>query len=166
MSPNLENGWRHLQKREIGRKGSYRRWTADTQRRIDFKEEAGAMRGRHRLLWFFLAGLSGLTGCQGGLHHRRSLAGGAEPGLSGSSNVDDAVIDPESITTDPLMVDGSPRRKANWIDRHPLFRKPGEVYDATPGSGLAKGLKATFIGVPMGIGGEVKQIIVGCPPGF
>lgn len=104
-----------------------------------------------------------LAGCHG-LHHRKSRNSDViigEPGLGSSSS--------GSIPAgadDPTMVPGDPPRKVAWYDRHPLTRKPMEVYQNTGKGPVVKTAAATFVGVPWGIGGEVVQIFRGCPPGF
>ena len=51
-----------------------------------------------------------------------------------------------------------------WVDRHPLFIKPREYYDNSGSNRVVKAAAATVIGVPAGIIGEIKQIVVGTPP--
>jgi hypothetical protein len=48
-------------------------------------------------------------------------------------------------------------------DRHPLLSRPREYYDTTNGNKLTRTAAATFIGVPSGIGAEVKQLFAGTP---
>jgi hypothetical protein len=51
------------------------------------------------------------------------------------------------------------------VERHPLLSKPKQYYDDTNSNKVAKTAAAAFIGVPAGIYGELKQIVVGVPPG-
>lgn len=78
------------------------------------------------------------------------------------------VMDPQFMGTDQAFGDpmfAEPRR-ATFVDRHPLLRKPVEYYEMTGPKKVHRLAAATFIGVPAGVLGEARQIIVGCPPGF
>jgi len=106
------------------------------------------MRKRHGwVAWALIA--VGLTGCHGKVFHRHAGYG-----------------------TDPALVVGdtgefvSAAEPLSFADRHPLLRKPGEVYHKTCCHKAGKLAAATFIGVPVGAAGEIWQIIKGCPPGF
>jgi hypothetical protein len=48
-----------------------------------------------------------------------------------------------------------------WVDRHPLFSKPRQYYESTGNNKVAKTAAAAVLGVPAGIYGELKQIVVG-----
>jgi hypothetical protein len=77
----------------------------------------------------------------------------AEPGL-----------DP-GVTDGAVIGGAAPTTTVTWIDRHPLFSKPRDVYEGTASNNkLVKGAAATIVGVPVGVVGEVKQIIVGRSP--
>jgi hypothetical protein len=86
------------------------------------------------------------TGCQSA--GPRKVA--AEPGLN------------EPGTT---IVQSAPPAGATltWVDRHPLFSKPREYYENSGSNKVVKTAAATVIGIPAGIFGEVKQIVVGAP---
>lgn len=93
-----------------------------------------------------------LSGCSGG-PAKRSLAS-TEPGLSslagdGASTV---VAKPRAAST------------ASFADRHPLLYKPREYYDKTNNNKAVKTAAGAFLGVPAGIYGELKQVVVGAPP--
>lgn len=78
------------------------------------------------------------------------------------------VMDPQLMAMDPTWGDpmlGEPRR-ATFVDRHPLLRKPVEHYAMAGPKKVHRLAAATFIGIPAGVLGEARQIIVGCPPGF
>lgn len=62
------------------------------------------------------------------------------------------------------MVSETPVRSVAFADRHPLFRKPRQYYDSAGDNKFVKVARATFIGVPAGFVGEVKQIFTGVPP--
>ena len=70
---------------------------------------------------------------------------GAEP---------DGVVAEKTITTAPV-------KTASFADRHPLFSRPRQYWENTGDSKVVRAAKATFIGVPSGFVGEVKQIFVG-----
>jgi hypothetical protein len=52
---------------------------------------------------------------------------------------------------------------SKFIDRHPIFYKPGEYYSTSDGNMVVRGARATFIGVPAGFVGEFKQAFKGVP---
>jgi hypothetical protein len=80
-----------------------------------------------------------------------------EPGLAGPVDSDGTVV----------AADGTrqvaPPRTVTWVDRHPLFSKPRDYWDTSGDNKIVKAAAATFVGVPAGMYGEVKQIIVGTP---
>jgi hypothetical protein len=80
-----------------------------------------------------------------------------EPGLAGPVDSDGTVV----------AADGTrqvaPPRTVTWVDRHPLFSKPRDYWDTSGDNKIVKAAAATFVGVPVGMYGEVKQIIVGTP---
>lgn len=82
---------------------------------------------------------------------------------SGGSRREVALSD-APLGADGAVVEASPVRTATFVDRHPLFWKPREYYDTTARGSLGKTAAATFIGVPAGIYGELRQIVVGMPP--
>lgn len=76
----------------------------------------------------------------------------------------------------PIIVGGSPMGSEpstgmvvqkpagnRFIDRHPVFYKPGEYYSTTDGNAVVRGARATFIGIPAGFVGEFKQAFRGVP---
>jgi len=98
------------------------------------------------------AGLS--CGCQSAGPKRTVIS--AEPGLTSSS-------EPEKATANGT-IEGTPVKTVGFSDRHPLFTKPREYWDTSGDNRIVKAAAATFIGVPVGFVGEVRQIIVGAPP--
>ncbi len=76
-----------------------------------------------------------------------------EPGLTVSGGDGVAVSDPGLAGARP----------ATFADRHPLLYKPREYYDNSGNNTIVKTAAATFVGVPAGIVGELKQIITGTP---
>ena len=77
-----------------------------------------------------------------------------EPGLAGAVDNDGTVV----------VGDGAaPAKTVTWVDRHPLFSKPRDYWDTSGDNKIVKAAAATFVGVPVGMYGEVKQIIVGTP---
>ncbi|MGP0063293.1 MAG: hypothetical protein ACLQGP_06765 [Isosphaeraceae bacterium] len=61
-------------------------------------------------------------------------------------------------------IETTPVKTVTFADRHPLFYKPKEYWDKPSDNKIVKAARATFIGVPAGFVGEVKQIFVGAPP--
>lgn len=74
-----------------------------------------------------------------------------------------AVAEP-SLDGDPtLMAEVPVARPVTIVDRHPLLYKPRDYYEQSGDNKLTKAAAAAFIGVPAGIIGEFRQIIVGQP---
>lgn len=66
--------------------------------------------------------------------------------------------------TDVAVVDASPAGQDDGvIARHPLFRKPRDYYNSTNSNKAVKTAAAAVVGVPAGIIGEFRQIVVGRP---
>lgn len=108
------------------------------------------MRGLERIAAAFLLAVV-VSGCSGG-PAKRSLASN-EPALISSGDPDAIVVDRAKPVPSSTSV----------ADRHPLLAKPKQYYDDTNSNKLAKTAAAAFIGVPAGIFGELKQIVVGVP---
>ena len=96
----------------------------------------------------FLAAFA-VAGCQTG-PSKRSLAS-AEPALS------------PSVEGGTTVVEGPAPRTLTFVDRHPLFSKPREYYEGSGNNKVVKSAAAVVVGVPAGIFGELKQIVVGAP---
>jgi hypothetical protein len=107
------------------------------------------MRGSHWMAATFVAAIA-VTGCQTG-PSKRSLAS-AEPALS------------PPVEGGTSVVEGPMPRSVTFVDRHPLFYTPRDYYDSAGSNKFVKSAKAVVIGVPVGIFGELKQIVVGTPP--
>jgi hypothetical protein len=109
------------------------------------------MRG---VIWIVVVTLtaSGMLGCNSN-PSKRNLAS-TEPALI-ADDPDVAIVD----RAKPVP------RTASAVDRHPLLSKPRQYYDDTNSNKVAKTAAAAFIGVPAGIFGELKQIVVGVPQG-
>lgn len=115
-------------------------------------------RKRHGWIWgtFASALLLAVAGCQGA--GGRSRVTRAEPSLSGTIN-DDVVIGDS-----PAVAEAPPARTVGVVDRHPLFSKPRDYWESSGDNKIVKAAAATFIGVPAGFLGEMRQIVVGAPP--
>ena len=94
------------------------------------------------------------AGCQSAGQPRTIVS--PEPSLSGTVDGDTAVAG----GTRPAP----PVRTTGVVDRHPLFSKPRDYWESSGDNKVVKAAAATFVGVPAGIYGEVKQIFVGVPP--
>jgi hypothetical protein len=110
-----------------------------------------------RVLWMgclLLSGLilAGMPGCQSGAPTQRRVAAKPEPALSASG-------DPGGI-----VVSTPPPAQVTFVDRHPLFSKPRDYYETSGNNTLVKVAGATLVGIPVGIVGELRQIVVGQPP--
>ena len=113
------------------------------------------MRGyRGRAIASLLVVLGISAGCQGVGRPRTVVS--PEPSLSGA------------IESDTTVADGTrtvaPVKTTTVVDRHPLFSKPRDYWETSGDNKVVKAAAATFVGVPVGIYGEFKQIIVGAPP--
>jgi hypothetical protein len=94
------------------------------------------------------------TGCQGVGHPRTVVS--PEPTLSGALESDTTVADGTHTV--------APIKTTTVVDRHPLFSKPRDYWETSGDNKVVKAAAATFVGVPVGIYGEFKQIIVGAAP--
>jgi hypothetical protein len=101
---------------------------------------------------FFVLSVS--AGCQGVGRPRTVVS--PEPSLSGAVESDTTVTDGTHTVT--------PVKTTTIVDRHPLFSKPRDYWETSGDNKVVKAAAATFVGVPVGIYGEFKQIIVGAPP--
>jgi hypothetical protein len=110
------------------------------------------MHAQHRLRALLLSALVLTTaGCHGSGSRRASAP---EPALSGA--LDQGQSAP--------IVDSAPSSSVSYVDRHPVLSKPREYWENSGDNKVVKAAAATFIGVPVGIYGEMKQIVVGAPP--
>jgi hypothetical protein len=91
-----------------------------------------------------------IAGCQSA--SPRKIAS-TEPGLSGA-------VEPGTSTVE---APARPASTITWVDRHPLFSKPRDYYDSSGSNKVVKTAAAAVIGIPAGIYGELRQIVVGAP---
>lgn len=110
------------------------------------------MRGHWKRLACAAALLLCVAGCAQWNKSRTSPM--SEPPLEGVA-VDDTSV--------PGHAGASPPR-VGFVDRHPLFSKPRAVYQNTNQPPVTKAAAATVVGIPLGVVGEVGQIIGGRPP--
>jgi hypothetical protein len=97
--------------------------------------------------------LAGLSGCQSGTGgYRRSAAKPAEPGLAMANEGEQG-----------LVVEKPPPPQSDFVERHPLLYKPREIYNNSGNNRIVKLAGATIVGIPMGLAGELRQIVVGTP---
>jgi hypothetical protein len=130
-----------------------RRIVTKSDRRIGrpSQERPETMRGHRWLAVIFLSALTtSFAGCSGTGSRRSAKA--PEPGLSGAL---------DSGTT--IVADPAPAKSVTYVDRHPLFSKPRDYWDGAGDNKFKKAAAATFVGVPVGLYGEMKQIVVGAP---
>ena len=106
-------------------------------------------------LWITLAALL-ITGCDSSLPRRRpgGLAAN-EPGLDGPAAGSGGTV----VEAPPAKA-----RAISFVDRHPLFSKPRDLYESSGDNVVVKGAAATLVGIPVGLFGEMRQIVVGRPP--
>ena len=117
--------------------------------------------------WFLVIGvIIAACGCSGS--PRRKVFGSSvmnpeEPVLNSKS------ITPGSETLTPETTDIetlSPATAEGFVDRHPLLRKPQQYFNNTNSNRAVKTAAAAFVGVPAGIVGELRQIVIGSPSTF
>jgi hypothetical protein len=109
------------------------------------------MRG---LQWTIIALAAALAASGCGSPSKRTLAS-TEPGLSTAPGDSGVVV---ADRAKPVPAGDT------WVDRHPLFSKPRDYYESTGNNKVTKTAAAAVLGVPAGIYGEFKQIVVGTPP--
>jgi hypothetical protein len=97
-----------------------------------------------------------ISGCQTAGSKRPATVISPSPTVSDAAGSDRAVAE-RTVTTAPVQT-------TSFADRHPLFYKPRQYWETAGDNKVAKVARATFIGVPAGFVGEVKQIFVGAPP--
>ncbi len=116
-------------------------------------------RNGHRWIrWGFMSALLvAVIGCQGARGRRITKT---EPALSSSINDDVIIGESPSAAASPGP---APARTAGYVDRHPILSKPREYWDSSGENKVVKAAAATFIGVPAGVLGEMRQIVVGTP---
>jgi hypothetical protein len=73
-----------------------------------------------------------------------------------------SAVETEGAVADRTLPDSSVKT-VTFVDRHPLFSKPRQYWETSGDKKIVKAAAATFIGVPAGFVGEVRQIIVGAP---
>ena len=123
----------------------------------------GNLRPQPWMLRLVVAVLPLVAGCHGTA--RRTITGSTVTS-SGEPAFSSNVVEPGSGVTivepaAPALV--TPPQPMSWIDRHPLLRKPRHYYESTNSNKFVKTAAATVVGVPAGIVGELKQIVVGKP---
>jgi hypothetical protein len=108
------------------------------------------MKGHHWLVSASLA-LLAMAGCTSSPSNRASLAA-SEPALA--------------VPGDPApgVVAVQPARTVTIVDRHPLLSKPRQYYESSGNNTAVKVAAATVVGIPAGIVGELRQIVVGSAP--
>ncbi len=115
------------------------------------------MRGnRRRSIGALILAVGVVPGCQSAGTKRPSTVISPAPAVSDAGNLEGESAE-RTVSTPPP-------RTVTFVDRHPLFKKPREYWDSSGDKKIVKAAAATFIGVPAGFVGEVKQIIVGAPP--
>jgi hypothetical protein len=102
-----------------------------------------------RWLMLLLIAAVGLTGCQSG--PSRSTLASAEPALS------------PPVEGGTTVVEAPAPRALTFVERHPLFSKPRDYYESSGSNTVVKTAAAVVVGVPVGLVGEIRQIVVGAP---
>jgi hypothetical protein len=103
-----------------------------------------------RWLALLIVAVVAAPGCQSG-PSKQTLAS-AEPALS------------PPIEGGTTVVAAPAPKSVTFVERHPLFYKPRDYYESSGTNPVVKSAAAVVVGVPVGIYGELKQIVVGTPP--
>ena len=74
-----------------------------------------------------------------------------------------SLIDPYDAGASELAEVPAPRT-VTFVDRHPLLSRPRDYYQSSGQNPVVKATAATVIGIPAGVFGEIRQIVVGQPP--
>lgn len=106
--------------------------------------------------------LSLLVGCVVGTIGCSNSIRRPTTGVVSSSSVD-PIRSADTPRAESTVVARTPGSGDTFVDRHPLLRKPRQYYDSTDSNKVVKTAAAAFIGVPSGIVGELRQIVVGVP---
>jgi hypothetical protein len=114
------------------------------------------MNGLRRSSWVIGAAVI-LCSAAAGCRTAPNRTAAAEPGMTTASPTLGAPVEPGGTAV-------ASASSAAWYDRHPLFSRPKHYYDSTQSNKVVKVGVATVVGVPAGIFGEMKQIVVGAPP--
>jgi hypothetical protein len=113
------------------------------------------MRGYRLFAIGLIVGIYGMSsGCQSPSTARTVVS--PAPPVASAAGPDGIVVDKDPAVT--------PAKTVTVVDRHPLFSKPRDYWESSGDNKIVKAAAATFVGVPVGVFGEVKQIIVGAPP--
>lgn len=80
-----------------------------------------------------------------------------------TSVVEDPAIAGLDAEDKAFLAAPSPAGGVTVVDRHPILYKPREYWENSGDNRFVKAAAATFVGVPAGIVGEVRQIFVGRP---
>ena len=112
------------------------------------------MRGRQRMVSGFLCGVAllGASGCQSGMPPKRTIAS-REPSLAMPGDPQPGVVVQKPAAGGAVA----------FVERHPLLYKPKEMYENSGNNTIVKVAGATLVGIPVGIFGELRQIVVGRP---
>lgn len=100
--------------------------------------------------------LAVLAGCQAsGMKRPATVI--SPPPVVGDASGSETAVGEKTLSTAPVS-------SVRFADRHPLFTQPRKYWETSGDNKIVKAAAATFIGVPAGFVGEVKQIFVGVPP--
>jgi hypothetical protein len=124
---------------------------------ISQEGEDGVMTSENRFnsISFRLIMLASLV-MAGGCAKNKALSVNNRPVIEGGSSITGDMGSGSIVVNKPVAGTG-------FVDRHPFLYKPGEYYTTSDGNVVVKGFRATFIGIPAGIVGEVKQAFKGVP---
>lgn len=107
-------------------------------------------KGRRFVCLLSVALVLSIAGCRSSGAPRRVVT--TEPTLDG-------------LDADDMALLGTPPvREMTYVDRHPILSKPRDYWETSGDNKIVKAAAATFIGVPAGVVGEIRQIVTGSPP--
>ena len=109
-----------------------------------------------------LFGLAVLAGCHSSRHrtsHYESPLPPSDYGLSTDSP--STVPTPDALAYQPSTMTTEMPPEKGFVDRHPLLSSPRNYYRDSSRNPVMKVLAGTFVGVPVGVWREGKQIVYG-----
>ena len=109
-----------------------------------------------------LFGLAVLAGCHSSRHRSSGYGPPLPPSDFGpSADAQATVPTPDALAYQPSPMPPEVPPEKGFVDRHPLFSSPRNYYRDSSRNPVMKVLAGTFVGVPVGVWREGKQIVYG-----
>ena len=108
-----------------------------------------------------LFGLAVLAGCHSSRHRVREYGPPPSSDYGLSPDTGATVPTPDSLAYQPSTLPTEVPTEKGFVDRHPLFSSPRNYYRDSSRNPVMKVLAGTFVGVPVGVWREGKQVVYG-----